>query len=79
MTNPTPLNEWAFLRQKVASGAATPGDRERMETLQDRMIAPAVARAVSEAQPKIDAALAKRRAAVDLARWRAQQTQPRRR
>ena len=78
MTNPTPLNEWAFLQQKVASGAATPGDRERMETLQDRMIAPAVARAMREAQPQIDAVIAKRRAAVALARWRAQQL-PRRR
>ena len=75
----TPFDEWAFLRRKVASGAATPGDRERMETLQDRMIAPAVARAMREAQPQIDAAIARRRAAVALARWRAQQTQPRRR
>ena len=76
--NPTPANEWAFLRRKVASGAATPGDKERAAVLLDRMIAPAVARAVREAQPQIDAVIAKRRAAVALARWRAQQL-PRRR
>lgn len=63
MTNPTPMNELCALQRKIKAGAATPGDKERAAVLLDRMIAPAVARAVSEVQPQIDAALARRRAA----------------
>ena len=75
----TPLNEFCALQRKIAGGGATPGDKERAAVLQDRIIAPIVARVVRENGPAIDAALARRRAAVALARWRAQQTQPRRR
>ena len=71
--NPTTANEWAFLRRKAQNGTATPGDKERAAVLLDRMIAPAVARAVRETQPLIDAAIARRRAAAR------RQPQPRRR
>ena len=63
MTNPTDASELVFLSKKIAGGGATPGDVERRNELQRRMIQTAVQRAMRDVTPRIDAAVARRRQA----------------
>ena len=76
MTPPHLWQDWNEVRRKIANGPSTAYDLDREKWLRNLLIGPAIYRAVQDAQPQIDAAIAKRRA---VARWRAQQTQPRRR
>jgi hypothetical protein len=44
--NPTPHDEWSFLRRKIQNGTATAGDKERADVLQNRIIDAAVHEAI---------------------------------
>ena len=63
MKNPTIYDEWSFLLPKVRANLATAGERARYEELTRRIVEPAVQRAMRDATPRIDAAVARRRQA----------------